>query len=206
MKASDGAALSLFLAGMLVLSLTFAGLVPFALTGGGPNGCIPGANAFNAYINSQGDIEMDGFSCTGTGANGGVAVYGWAVDSAGSTVQSVKVTSNQYGDFALVFGALPAGSYSVTASLCPQSGQSGCSGETNWVTAFTISTFVNSQSSTVTVITGQSVTTNPVMNTTTSGCTSNCGNGKPFPMGYWISLAFLVSGTLVFALGREEER
>lgn len=201
MRPTDATAFALVLAGALVLSLTFAGLAPFAVTGGGSGACTPGADAYSAYLNGQGAMVMDGFSCTGTGSDGGVTVYGWVTNSAGTTVQSVSVSSDQYGNFALVFGVLPAGSYSATASLCPQSGQSACSGQTDWTAGFELATVTTSQSSTVSVIQSQTLTS-----VTANGCVSNCGVGKPIlALGYFVALALFVSGALVFAVGREEE-
>ena len=200
MRKSDGVALSLIVAGLLVFSLTSAGVAPLSATGGVGGGCTPGADAFLAYVNSNGAIEMDGFSCPVTGGYGGVAVYGWAVGSSGSVIESVHTVSDSNGNFALVFGSLPEGTYSLTASLCAQDNQSACVGQVNWTTTFDIAGFTEGQNSTVTVVARQTQTSS-VVTTTTNGCTSDCGPGKPVPLGYWLSLGLLVSGVLVFALG-----
>lgn len=190
----------LFVGGFLVLGLTVLGVGPLGVIVGNGGGCTPGANAFQAYINSNGQIEMDGFSCTGTGTNGGAQVYGWVVGSSGAVLNSIQVVSDQYGNFKLVFGVLPVGTYSATASLCPQGSQSACAGQVNWTAGFNIATVSTPQSTTVTVIQSQTLTTASVA----SVCISNCGPGPSY-LGYFISAGLFIAGGVSLAFGGKLE-
>ena len=200
MRPTDGAALSLVLAGALVLSLTFTGMASFSLTSGGGGGGGVCPVALTVATPEYGYVAFSGGACTSSGAiaPAGTVVYysftGPGVSESGQT--QVSGSEGQFSGSADVpYSA--NGVYALVVSVCPDAASS-------------CALYPSGGSASVNLSLGQGAsgqaTTTTTTTTTSKTCASNCGGGKFTPfVGYLLALALFVSGALVFAIGREEE-
>lgn len=189
MRKSDGVALSLIVAGLLVFSLTSAGIVSLSTTVGGTAGQGGGGTcpvSLTGATPEYGYVYFAGGACTASGAiaPAGTVIY-YSLSGPGVSESGQTQVSGSEGQFS---GSVDVpysanGIYAVVASVC-QDAASSCAAYPSGGTSSVSLTLGSGQTS-----------------TTTSRPPPPPSAGPSSYIGYWLSLALIVSGVLVFVSG-----